>query len=151
MAGANFTHLLRFFVRHVWDNDAVDAGTFCVGDKFFKAVVRLAAAAVAVAHEIINVAHTNQRNFGLGADFAAEFENFFKRDTVFESGDAGILDNGTVGERVAERNADFDNVSAGFFRLKHCVKTFVNRGRARRDVHEKSLASGRFQRRQFFF
>ena len=55
------------------------------------------------------------------ANFGGEFEHVLKRRSVLEGALAGTLDYGTIGERIAEWNAEFDDACAG---LDACEDNF---------------------------
>ena len=55
---------------------------------------------------------------------------------------AGALNRGPVGDRIAERHAQFDHVRAGFRRGQHDFLAGFERRIARRDVRDQAEFAG---------
>ena len=95
--------LLGFFDDHVDDEDAVGAGGLCIVGK----------AGEAEAEDGIEVSENNEAGGGAGgANVARDGENVSQTRAAGESALAGALDDGTIAERVAERDAELDDVCA---------------------------------------
>ena len=58
--------------------------------------------------------HDEADRLGMLADFGGEFQDVLKACAVLEGALAGALDDGSIGERIAEGNAEFDDACACF-------------------------------------
>jgi len=62
----------------------------------------------------IVIAEENQGDFAGLADLADKVDDLGKRGMRFQGALGGALDGGAVGERIAEGDAEFDDVGASF-------------------------------------
>ena len=63
----------------------------------------------------IEIRKDNQADgLGMLTDFSGEFKNMLKRSSVLEGALAGALDDRPIGERIAERDSEFDDARSGF-------------------------------------
>src|SRR5581483_1506141 len=88
----------------------------------------------AVAPNGIRVGEDDHAGVGTAAHFASDGENVFDAGAGAEGTLAGGLDHGTVGHRIAERHAEFDDVGSGFDGGKNNGDRRLYIGIAARDV-----------------
>ena len=90
------------FEGQVGNDDATDAALH----------TRLAKGLDAVLHDGVEVAHQYQRNLHLVLDGMQLRKQRLERHAVLQGGSGSILDDRTIGHRVAEGNAYFNHVDA---------------------------------------
>jgi len=100
--GDGLDEVLVIVERQVGDNHAADATLDTTLTKGLDAVVENG---IEIAHEDDGDVHVVLDGLQLG-------EKFGKRHTIFEGLSGGALDNGTIGQRVAEGDADLDEIDA---------------------------------------
>src|SRR5260370_20822504 len=104
MGGENAAVVGGFFGSEIGGEDAV-SGDFGGGAReLFEGKLQ----------DRIVVAKENERNLRGLTDAADEFDYTGERGAGFEGAFGGALDGRAVGERIAEGDAEFDDVGAGF-------------------------------------
>ena len=132
--------IVRFLRRQIEHQQTVHAGFRGGGDEFLHAD--------AVDEVEINV--ENDRNLRLLADGGNGFQKLRRRGAGFQTALRGKLVHQTVGQRVAERHAEFQNVHA---RLVEGQSQFARGGQirvARADIDDEAFFAVAFQRGELF-
>ena len=104
LGGEDAAVVVGLFGREIGDEDAVGASGCGGGGEFFQAHLENG----------IVVAEEDEGDFAGFADFTDEIEDFGEGGTGFKGAFGGALDGGAIGEGVAERDAEFDDVGASF-------------------------------------
>ena len=92
----------------------------------------------------------DDRDLRLLADGGNCFQKFRRRGAGFEAALRGELVHQAVGERIAERHAEFQHVHA---RLVKCQREFARGFQirvARADINDETFFAGAFQRGELF-
>ena len=90
------------FDAGVGEQAAIDAGGGRVGGEAFQAV----------AQDGVEIGEQQEGNFGSGANAAGDLEHGREGGAGLEGALAAALDDGSIGDGVAERDAEFDEVGA---------------------------------------
>jgi hypothetical protein len=103
-----------FLRRQIDDDQAIDAGGFCVDQKPVDAVDI----------DRVVVPHQDQRCRGVvAAKRAHHGEGLLQGHARLQRAQAGRLDRRPIGHRIGEGHADLDDVGAGFWqRLDNCKR-----------------------------
>ena len=72
------------------------------------------------------------------ANLSGQHKHVFETGAAGESAFAGALNDGAVGERIAEGHAEFDHVRARIDGLKHDGARGIERGIAGGDIHHQA-------------
>ena len=132
MRGENAAIVVRFFGREIGDEDAVGAGVAGGACKFFEAHLQ----------DGIVVAEEHERNLRGFANAAHQIEDAGQRGAGFQRAFGGALNGGAVGERIAERNAQLDDIGAGFGQGENELQRGVERRIAGGDVGDDAEFAG---------
>ena len=104
---------LGFFDGEVGGEDTVDAGGLCV----HREALEIAHTAPPVAKNRVEIGEDNEPGPGAGSpQFVREREDICKRGAIGDGPMAGALDDRAVGEWVAERDAELQDIGAGIDR-----------------------------------
>src|SRR5262245_24665320 len=94
-----------------------------------------------IPHRRIEIGKQQQRNFRARPNLAGDVEHTSKRSSSFERPITRALDYRSIGDRIGERNAEFDQVGATpLERLDQRCRT-VRMRIARREVRDESFAA----------
>src|SRR6267142_1228149 len=125
----NATVVGGFFWRQIGGEDAVSSGFGSNGGEFLEARLENG----------IVVAEEDERDVTGLSDLADEIENTRKRGPEFQGAFGGALNGRAVGERIAKRDTEFDNVSACLGerqnKLERSAERRIARGNVRDDAH----------------
>ena len=103
----------------------------------------LGEALVAVDLDRVQVAHQHHRRGGVGlAELADGLQHIAQAGTAGQRLFGTALDGGTVGHRIGERHAEFDDVGSGFHQGVHYRHGGLQRRIARGDEGNERLAIG---------
>ena len=91
----------------------------------------------------VNVEHN--RNLRLLADGRDGFQHLGRRGAGFETALRGELVHQTVGKRIAERHAQFQNIHAGFVKSQSQFARGIQIRIARADIHNKTFFTLAFE------
>ena len=99
MAGGE--ELLFFFIRHIGQDQAIDADLLAGGDKFLAAIGK----------NHVGVGHEHHGDGDILAQFADEIKNFISGHATLQCAQVGPLDDRALGGGVGERDAQLNQIS----------------------------------------
>ena len=120
----------RLFDAGVDEEAAIDAGGGRVGGEAFEAV----------AQDGVEISEEQEGNFGGGANAAGDFEDGREGGTRFEGAFAAALDDGAIGDGVAERDAELDEIGAAADHGGHEGGGAQRRGVAGGEIGDEAFA-----------
>jgi len=129
----NAAIVFRLFGRQVSHQDAIRTGFSSYGCELLETHLQ---------HRI-EISEENQRYLARLANLTNQLENSRERGTRFQSALRSTLNRGPIGKRIAEWNAQFNDVGARIrksqYKLVGCIKRWI----ARRDIRDNAkLARG---------